>query len=65
MLNMKFPEQLQDEIRQFMVATENNLDSQNELDSFMLMISPSLRNKVTKFIFMDAVTANPIFSEGK
>jgi len=47
MLNMKFPEYLQEEIRQFMVSTENNLDSQNELDSFMLMISPSLRNKVT------------------
>ena len=27
MLNMKIPELLQDEIRQFMVATENNLDN--------------------------------------
>ena len=44
-----------------MVATENNLDTQKELDNFMQMISPSLRNKVTKYIFMDAVASNPIF----
>jgi len=30
----------------------------------MQMISPSLRNKVTKYIFMDAVSANLIFKEG-
>jgi len=47
-----------------MVATENNLDTQKELDSFMSMISPSLRNKVTKYIFMDAVVSNPIFQSG-
>jgi len=64
MLNMKIPGELQEEIRQFMVSTQNNLDNQKELDSFMQMISPSLRNKVTKYILMDAVSANPIFNEG-
>ena len=47
-----------------MVSTQNNLDNQKELDNFMQMISPSLRNKVTKYIFMDAVSANPIFQQG-
>ena len=61
MVNMKIPEDLQDEVRQFMVSTQNNLDNQKELDSFMQMISPSLRTRVTKYIFMDAVTSNSVF----
>eukprot|EP00356_Strombidium_inclinatum_P013672 CAMPEP_0170489970 /NCGR_PEP_ID=MMETSP0208-20121228/8258_1 /TAXON_ID=197538 /ORGANISM="Strombidium inclinatum, Strain S3" /LENGTH=136 /DNA_ID=CAMNT_0010765145 /DNA_START=188 /DNA_END=594 /DNA_ORIENTATION=- len=46
MTNMKLPEFLRDSIRQFMLVTQNNLDSQTELDQFMSMISPSLRNQV-------------------
>ena len=61
MVNMKIPEELQDEVRQFMVATQDNLDNQKELDSFMQMISPSLRIKVTKYIFFDAIASNDIF----
>ena len=47
-----------------MVSTENKLENQKELDNFKMMISPSLRNKVTKYIFMDSVAANPIFQQG-
>mmetsp|Transcript_11975 Transcript_11975/g.18493 ORF Transcript_11975/g.18493 Transcript_11975/m.18493 type:complete len:179 (-) Transcript_11975:428-964(-) len=61
MLNMKLPDFLQEDIRQFMYQTQNNLDNQKELDQFMTMISPSLRNQVTKYIFMGAVSSNPIF----
>jgi len=59
---MKLPFELQDEVKQFMLATQNNLDNQKELDTFMQMISPSLRNKVTKFIFLDAIASNPVLS---
>ena len=47
----------------FMLSTENNLDNQKQLDTFMQMISPSLRNKVTKYIFLDAIAANSIFQD--
>jgi len=47
-----------------MVSTQNNLDNQKELDNFMHMVSPSFRNKITKFIFLDSVAANPIFQQG-
>lgn len=62
MSNIRLPAGIQDEIRNFMLETQNNLDSQKELDSFLQMISPSLRNKVTKHIFMDAVSANSLFA---
>ena len=62
MRNMKLPVDLQDEVKSFMVSTQDNLDNQKELDSFMQMISPSLRNKVTKHIFLDAIASNPVLS---
>mmetsp|Transcript_3540 Transcript_3540/g.5333 ORF Transcript_3540/g.5333 Transcript_3540/m.5333 type:complete len:150 (+) Transcript_3540:1829-2278(+) len=63
MFNMKLPASLQEEIRAFMTQTSSNLDNQKELDTFMLMISPSLRTKVTKYIFINAIQKNPIFRE--
>ena len=45
-----------------MLSTQNNLDIQNELDSFMKIISPSLRNKVTRHIFINAIQNNPVLS---
>jgi len=45
-----------------MMSTQDSLDNQKELDSFMMMISPSLRNKVTKYIFLDAIASNPVLS---
>ena len=65
MINMKLSRDLQDEVKQFMLATQNNLDNQTELDSFMQMISPSLRNKVTKHIFLDAIASNPVLGAKK
>ena len=47
MKNMKLPETLQEKVRDFMMSTQNNLDNQQELDSFLQMISPSLRVEVT------------------
>ena len=60
MANMNLPTIIQQDVREFMISTQNNLDSQKELDNFMQMISPSLRNRVTKHIFLDAISSNPI-----
>jgi len=60
MRNMKLPLELMEEVRDFMMSTHNNLDTQKELDYFMQMISPSLRNKVTKHIFINSISRNPI-----
>ena len=62
MTNMHLPKQIQTDIREFMITTESNLDTQKELDNFMQMISPSLRNRVTKHIFINAISNNPILS---
>mmetsp|Transcript_21701 Transcript_21701/g.33423 ORF Transcript_21701/g.33423 Transcript_21701/m.33423 type:complete len:81 (+) Transcript_21701:887-1129(+) len=58
--NMKLPMIIQQDIREFMMSTHWNLDTQKELDSFMQMISPSLRTQVTKHIFLNAIARNPI-----
>lgn len=62
MYNMRLPLSLQEEVRHFMVLTQNNLDNQKEINFFLQTISPSLRNKVTTHIFLDAVRSNPILS---
>jgi hypothetical protein len=61
MWNMRLPEELQVEVRDFMIATQMNLDNQKELDNFMTMISPSLRSRVIKHIFLDSLSSNPVF----
>jgi CRP-like cAMP-binding protein len=65
MNNIRLPKDLQDEVRHFMMLTQNNLNTQNELNDFLSMISPSIRNKVTKHIFLDAISSNPIFSSSE
>jgi len=62
MINMRLSPALQNEIRGFMLKTQNNLDNQRELDNFMMTISPSLRTKVVKHIVKDVIASSPVFS---
>lgn len=43
MKNMKLPEEIQTNIREFMMSTYSSLDNQRELDKFYTIISPSLK----------------------
>ena len=43
MRNMALPEEIQIAVRSFMTRTQNNLDNQKELKTFLSIISPSLR----------------------
>jgi len=53
--NLKLPLDLTDRIRDFVIANQDGLDSQNELKTFMQMVSPSLRMKVTNYDFYAVV----------
>jgi hypothetical protein len=55
MKNMKLPQVLQNEVREFMTLTYSNLDNQRELDKFLQIISPSLKQQVIQHILLDAI----------
>lgn len=61
MKNMKLPEAIQTEIREFMFTTQNTLDNQKEMNQFVDMLSPSLKNLVMQHIFINAFNRNDLF----
>jgi hypothetical protein len=60
MKNLNLPEKLQTKVTGFLTYTQNMLDSQNELKSFLDTISPSLRQEVIQYIFSETLKNNPI-----
>ncbi len=62
MKNMKLPEEIQTNIREFMMSTYSSLDNQRELDKFYSIISPSMRLQVTQHIFTNSIEKNLIFT---
>ena len=46
MKNMRLPEEIQNEIREFMFTTQNLLEYQKEMSLFLEMLSPSLKSLV-------------------
>lgn len=51
MNNMHIPDTIQDEVREFMIYIQATQDQQEELQKFLQMISPSLKQKVAICIF--------------
>lgn len=64
MRNMSIPELLQSKIQAYLISTQSTLDQQKEFDSFLQILSPSLRSEVTRHIFQECILSNNIF-EGK
>lgn len=62
MRHLGLPEKLQVEITGFLTYSKSLLESQEELEAFLMMISPSARQKVLKHMFRDALIRNPIFN---
>jgi len=51
-------ESTQEEIREFFFQTRETLEEQRELNTFLGLISPSLRSKVSWHIFIDELSRN-------
>lgn len=62
MNNLSMPDGIKSDVKYYLTYTRSTLDHQQELDSFLLMISPSLRQRVTHHIFHDTIGNNRIFS---
>lgn len=61
MRKMSLPEKVQIRVIGFLTYTQSLLESQKELETFLKMISPSIRESVVKHIFKDYLQANPAF----
>ena len=62
MKNLNLPEKLQTKVTGYLTYTQSLLDSQNELKSFLDVISPSLREEVIQHIFAETLRNNSIFN---
>eukprot|EP00347_Sterkiella_histriomuscorum_P001244 403372776 len=62
MKNMNLPEDIQRKIISYLQYTQSTLAHQEELDKFFEILSPSLKNAVTRYIFSIVINQNEIFS---
>ena len=60
---MKLPVELQASIRDYMLHTQNLNESQKEMNKFIEMLSPNLRNEVLECIFVAAFELNSAFND--
>jgi ABC-type transporter Mla subunit MlaD len=65
MKNLKLSDNVQEEVRSYITYTHSTLDHQKELDDFLNMLSPSLRQQVRSQIFYESIMLNPLFSNNK
>ena len=65
MKNLKINETLQEQVNIYLNYTRTSSDHQQELDKFLSMLSPSLKQQVTRHIFYDSIIQNPLFSDHK
>jgi hypothetical protein len=62
MKNLGLEEKLQVQITGFLTYSKALLESQEEHESFLEMISPSLRHRVLKHMFSDTLITNQVFN---
>lgn len=65
MRHLGLPEKMQVEITGFLTYSKALLESQEELEEFLMMISPSARQKVLKFMFTSSLMLNPAFENSQ
>lgn len=63
MKNQNLPKELQHEVISYLSFTHALLDSQQELETFLELISPSLKEKVIIFIFSEQLKRSVVFAD--
>jgi hypothetical protein len=61
MRNLSIPKDLHSDVVGYLTYTEGLLESQNELETFLSLISPSLKERVIKHIFSTVLSEIDIF----
>lgn len=65
MRNLSLPDKLQVSVTGFLTYSKALLESQEELECFFRMISPSLKQRVLKQLFYEILMLNPVFLENE
>jgi len=63
MKNLNLHEEVKNNIRYYIEFTNNTHENQKEMDSFLSILSPSLRKSVTINIFKETIMMNKIFKD--
>lgn len=63
MRNLAIPEILQNKVHSYLTSTQATLDQQKEFDTFLGILSPSLKLEVTRHIFSESIMINPLFEQ--
>jgi len=58
---LKLPLSLSEKTREFIVTNQSSLESQNELERFLRLLSPSIKAKVINHDFKEIVQAQEVF----
>ena len=61
MKNLRIPELIQDDVKTYLTYTQTTSDHQKDLDMFLNMLSPSLRQQVSVHIFLASMKRNTVF----
>lgn len=62
MKNLKIPVKIQEDVKGYLTYTQSTLDHQKDLDVFLGMLSPSLKQQVSTHIFYDTIFKNQVFN---
>ena len=63
MNNLKISNSIQNDVRDYFQFTQSTLLQQQELNIFLDLISPSLKIKIQRIIFIDILQRNQIISQ--
>ena len=61
MRNLKIPKEIQSDVVGYLIYTEGLLDSQNELETFLSLVSSTLKEKVIKHLFTLTLNDSVVF----
>ena len=64
MKNLSIPRDLQNKVQSYLLYTRSTHDQQKDVDSFLNLLSPSLKVDIQQYIFADTMTKSKVF-EGK
>lgn len=63
MKNLHMPDEIIDDVKYYLSYIQSTQDHQEELDKFLVILSPSLREKVQNCIFNEILRTNKIFKD--
>ena len=63
MMKLQISDPVQNKIKEYLLVTQSSWDQQKDMETFMSMLSPSLKLEVTREIFDDCFLENKVFEK--